>query len=1293
MALIDDIASKYATSPGVGQSEEEKESTFQEIGEGIVSGLIGIPQGIAELGASAVDLVADTDYARDVTDFFEGVRAAGGIDPEGAAGEIAEVITQFAVPGLTAASLVSKARILANAPKFVRGAAQAGAAGVTDAVVTTEGTTTIGDFFEGGPTQTTDLIGLEGREAALARMGNKLKFGLEAAGATALIEPTLKAIGQAGRFATTAATPVAAPVARAALDAGTALSTTASELISKTPFVGNLLTAERVEDIASVFRFRGNLPQDVAEVRSTIRGKVEAEATAAYTTLSQLRKNLDQAYKGVEEVMVAQTPMTRADLNNNLYGFLTGEVGEEVLPDFVKAQAKQMREQVDGLSRKIEQSDFLQGKEEVLSQIKNNIGSYLRRKYKLFEDEGFQKTDEFRQARADTVELFKKNPKVYEKFYKRVYGAGKKAEDDLPVIVPEEDFIGVGKSMRVKESAAEDLVAKFLATANQKRKAYVPKSGTVTSRTAIDKLKTDMFKARTVNNQTIRRLLGEVRDPEEAFVSTVADMAEFTATDDFLSYLARQADRPGEGILSKEAFEQLPPELQASYNVLKEDYWGMAQGMAVSNRVHRDLTRVVSGDLGIMANTARTLYSGFLRGKGATQFSKTVLSPITQVRNVTSASLFALAQGNVGRGANLFESFSTVFDNITKRGDKVTYYTKLQRLGVIGNQAQIREIDRLMQEGLGVTREADEVVAGVRVGKQGGNMFTRSKGGAFLQKGTGLARELYQGGDDVWKIYNFEFERSKITSAFGTEKQAAKAIRASNPERYRGMASEQVLDDYAADIVKNTVPNYERVPEFIKGIRKLPVGNFIAFPAEIIRTSGNTLKQALTELASESPELQRIGMRRLTGLTFTTMAAPVAIQQTAMMLTGVDEDQLNAVRRSGPEWSRNSRLIPTSVDDDGNLTGYMDFSYTNPYDYLQRPIQGIFNAVVDGQDLGKDPGKIAFNATIEAVKEIFEPFAGESIITEKIIDTTLRGGQTRTGAKVFRDVDETGTKAYKSFVHILDAFNPGMSPVDLKAQAKTTQMPGVQMGRFMRGMVSSEADPAGNERFAATEFLRAVTGLSEIEVKPDNIVMYSSFDYSGNITGARQIFNTAVKTRGVLTDAEALNVYRDANESLFRVQNKMYQTVQDMRALGMRDSEIRRALKKYKIGNVNELMRGRFVPMAVSQETRREVRTNGNRLPMSEIRGIAREFRGRRLGATEQPTEVQEAPTSDVSSIVQGLLTSSAPSAPNTGALSPSAAAPPSAAVAPVPTTTTPQTRLALAGLNPATQAIAARNP
>ena len=66
--------------------------------------------------------------------------------------------------------------------------------------------------------------------------------------------------------------------------------------------------------------------------------------------------------------MVGQTPMARADLNNNLYGYLTGEVKLDALPDFLKAQAEQMKDQVKVLSTKIENSDFLQGKDEVLTQ-------------------------------------------------------------------------------------------------------------------------------------------------------------------------------------------------------------------------------------------------------------------------------------------------------------------------------------------------------------------------------------------------------------------------------------------------------------------------------------------------------------------------------------------------------------------------------------------------------------------------------------------------------------------------------------------------------------------------------------------------------------------------------------------------------------------------------------------------------------------------------------------------------------------------------------------------------------
>ncbi len=1178
----------------VQEPEPENEGTFQEIREGIASGLLAIPQGIGELGASAIDVALDTNYTQDVTDTFESIRAAAGIDPEGAAGEIAEVITQFAIPGLGAASLVSKARMLSNAPKIIRGLSQMGAAGVTDAVVATNGTTTIGDFFGGGPTETTDLIGLEGREAALASIGNKVKLGFEAAGATALLEPVLRGLGVVAK-------PAAAPIARAALDAGTALSTASEKTI------GSLLGPDNYDAVLSVFRSRGNLSQPVFESRAAIQGNIEAEVTQAATTLKQLTEDLDKAYKGVEEVMVNGSSLDRAGLNNNLFSYLTGEVGEEALPDFVLGSAKAMRQQVDDLSDKVINSNFLtkEGSEELVEDIKGNIGSYLRRKYKLFEDAGYKQTDEFAQAKEDTIKMFQESPDAFRSFWARVYG------EDTPI--PENIFSGVGKSEKVTENAAIDLTEAFLETSAKKKSSLAPLTGV--SRVAVDKIKTGMFRAKSVNNETIRRLLGEVKDPQEAFISTVGDLAEFKATDDFLGFIANSAKNQGD-ILTKEAYNSLSPQAKQAYEVLDGEQWGAAMDTVVSRNMFKDLTRFVIDDIGTMGNLAKTAYSGFLKAKGATQFAKTVLSPITQIRNVTSASLFAAAQGNIGRGGNLLESARTVLGNINKRPDRVEYYNKLQRLGVVGNQAQVKEIDRLMREGFGVTREGDEVVAGVRVGNMD-SKWAKSTPGRLIKIASGKAREAYQGGDDIWKIYNFEFEQGKLLSAFGSREAAEQALGKN-------------LDEYAADIVKNTVPNYERVPQFVKGMRKLPLGNFIAFPAEIMRTSANTLKQALDEIASDTPQLREIGMRRLTGLTATTIVAPAAIQSMAMTLAGVTQEQIDAVRRSAPPWSRNGRIIPTSVDEKGNITGYVDYSYTNPYDYLQKPIQGIFNAVKDGQDIGKDTSAIAYNAVSEAISELASPFLSESIIAEKLLDTTVRGGKTETGARVFRDVDTAGTKAAKSLTHILDAFNPGVSPIQVKSQIKSTQMPGIELGRFWRGITNQEVDSAGNERTAAGELTRALTGITEVEVKPDNIVMYSSYDYSGKQRSARGIFNSAARTQGELTDEEAIETFTNANEALFRVQNKMYQTVLDMRRLGLSSSDIRRALKKYKIANVSDLMRGRFVPMSISDEIKKVARTNDNRLPMSDLRKVRREFRKRRLGEPVPESKVQEAPVVDV---------------------------------------------------------------
>ena len=89
------------------------------------------------------------------------------------------------------------------------------------------------------------------------------------------------------------------------------------------------------------------------------------------------------------------------------------------------------------------------------------------------------------------------------------------------------------------------------------------------------------------------------------------------------------------------------------------------------------------------------------------------------------------------------------------------------------------------------------------------------------------------------------------------------------------MPSNDSIEEMAANIVRNTVPNYEYVPEFIKSLRRLPIGNFVSFPAEILRTGTGIVQQSIKEI--NDPVLRAIGMKRLAGFTATMAVVPPTI--------------------------------------------------------------------------------------------------------------------------------------------------------------------------------------------------------------------------------------------------------------------------------------------------------------------------------------------------------------------------------------------------------------------------------
>ena len=331
------------------------------------------------------------------------------------------------------------------------------------------------------------------------------------------------------------------------------------------------------------------------------------------------------------------------------------------------------------------------------------------------------------------------------------------------------------------------------------------------------------------------------------------------------------------------------------------------------------------------ANFGNRLYATFLGLKGMSQMAKTVYSPITQIRNATTAGLYAIKNGNFGNGENFTSSVKVVFqqinDNIAfsskggKRDIATTseinkFYDEMIRRGVVNTNAKVGEFEDLL---------GDAARAGYTPS------FTKKVLETAQNTQNRFSGKLYQGSDDVWKIYSYFAELGRLEGALKNAKGGSLNIKATDVENIIDFSNKvpgsngfvnvkslnaedaaEFLRREAAEIVKDTVPNYSRVPEFIKELRKMPFGNFIAFPAEIIRTSGNIYGRAIRDLASDSPEIRSIGMRRLMGSLTVDGALGAGLVTAGLTLTGTSREQLEAYKRSfAADYDRDSIIFLT----------------------------------------------------------------------------------------------------------------------------------------------------------------------------------------------------------------------------------------------------------------------------------------------------------------------------------------------------------------------------------------------
>lgn len=505
----------------------------------------------------------------------------------------------------------------------------------------------------------------------------------------------------------------------------------------------------------------------------------------------------------------------------------------------------------------------------------------------------------------------------------------------------------------------------------------------------VRRVNTEILKGRQDIPEPIRKLMGEITEPSENIVLTISKLARLNETNQFFESLNKLGankyvfDNP----IERGSVEYVT-QITGTNSVLDGKFTSPELLTAIKERESMLLQGPNTGLVKFLRN--------FATAKGGSQAAKTIYSHVTHLRNVLGGAQFGIANG-VNPFANGAETFKVLKNRIGQAGEKEldTLYEKYLRLGIINTNVRVNEFRALLDTGY--TSSADTLLE---------NISKKLEGYGLSSKAQRMPAEIYMAVDDFYKIANYNRELETLQKAFPDE-------------------ALNVLESEAARIVQNTFPNYDRVPKGIKSLRYLPVGNFVAFPTEIWRTSANIVKQASKEINSGNSELKKRGLQRMAGFTTAMTGAGVIASSTAQ-LAGLNSEEAEAVQKlSETPWSKS----PRNIVRDGDKFYVNDTQFIDSYSAIKTPLVEVYRAVQDGSLKDQDLDQYLAEAILNSTKSILAPYMGESIITESFSDIFVAlkdpEGRTPSGQPLFIPGKPKTDQAIDGVMHILQAFEPG----------------------------------------------------------------------------------------------------------------------------------------------------------------------------------------------------------------------------------------------------------------------------
>ena len=1137
---------------------------------------------------------------------------------------------------------------------------------VADTTVSATGQKSVGEIFgdESGnflerALANTKLESLEGitnpKEYAAAVLRNKLKFGTEG---TAFLG-SLKLIGPSIKTLSTGSGVILSNVVDPALTGITKV------LASERSQIPRLFRA--VSNIADKALTKSGIPKADLWKYSEYGAGVKSSILRAIDQFSQNFKsggpfnvqtrNELKKLDGLNKSAKKSTDIFLKDLDRSMYqladaGFndilfntntanqalrywadvleyMRGNVKLNKLPKSLQSSSFAVRKLIDDYTTEL--SPILKTMN-VKDDIIKNMGRYLHQGYEIFKNNKYRAPKELYN---NAVDYF---VKLQKSFNKNISPSDAKIEATAMV----NRILAIGRS----EGSTPAKRLKDIANAAQELK--IPK-------TTFNKF----FSDEQLLPDAIAKLLGKVEDPKQIIMDTIVEMAH--TANSFKAY-KEIADFGINNFIFRNRREYIDfakkngitsPRDLVEIKVAKPYNLDLQKIFKTGNEPMLTLPEIAKAMKDNTLIMDQLLKLPFMKSalaiKAGIQMNKTVLSLMTQMRNITTAAMFATANGHVGSGASVADNFRILFDDLVgKTKDPKKLKEVLEEAldnGAIDSSTIAQELEQMIPELMGgtkITPKGSTVIQGTTSDNIFAHLFS-NKGA--MGRVVGKSMEAYQLGDNLWKLFGYNYVKSQLTPALRNlddVKKYFKQIYKYDFKPVRADGTKKSLNDAIKEIagieIRDTYPNYSMIPTFVQNVRKFPfAGNFVAFVSEMYRNSFNIVRGGMRKMQSDNPYIRQIGARQLIGWMTTVGIATPVVMDTAQTMTGITKEMYNAYKdRFAPPYEKASDLIPVTQQKEDRSWKASNFSYLVPYADVAAPVKAAIQKFKQGKDTDQDTADLFAQSAKAFVIRSIEPFVFPSIAAETAVELTP---------------DSKGIFRNKNGGVIADMKNDPdwFSKIMYHAYRKVTPTT-IRSAEEIAQAIGQDLSKSAIKRDLFDTVLKVFTGFSITKQDPYTSMRFKLGTYSGLLADARGAFqrdvNNATKLQSDARlianglDAETIaNEFDKLQSNNYRVLSEVYKDVQALRTLNFTEREIRDLLRGRRAlsdKDVSDVMKGVYnaenVPNFKKDSAIQNTIKNINRelgtdykindfVNKRKLREIRRKYKNIPLGLSEEDRE------------------------------------------------------------------------